>query len=209
MRACLLFLLLVPTACAYREQLGDIPSSECKPECPPPGTCGGSGSPGVCGVDPCGGCFDPFFPNDCQGGVGGAPYKAERYLVPGTCDPDRKWCSYRKQTEECPEDCADGVCVRWATCTLTGLCKPGLDCKWITGAELRCTPAGSRLQGMTCDEASSLLRCSSHLACVKPSYVPQPVCAHLCQVNSDCVGGLRNQGVCIKDGSLGAFGFCE
>ncbi len=203
-------LLSLSLGCVYREQLGDTPPTGCTPECVPPATCGGGGRPGVCGVDACGGCFSPFFSPQCWLSSSGSGFQAERYRTPGTCDPLFRRCDYSKEVEECPEDCSAGLCVGGGFCTLSSLCSAPLGCKWIAAAELRCVQVDHRREGELCDEATSGLRCGSRLVCVKPSYVPQPVCGRLCETTPDCFGlGLRREGVCIKNGSLGSFGFCQ
>jgi hypothetical protein len=206
-----LCICLLALACEYTETLGSFPGgSRCGGPCTPPATCGGGGDPNACGVNACGGCFDPPPTGGCYPSLRTNGISAMRYAVPGSCDAFSGFCHYDRIEEECPEACTEGVCHPGGLCSFNSLCSASLGCKLASSGELRCTQVDRQQEGELCDETKPGFRCASMHVCVQVSYSSTLVCAELCEDDGDCfAGGLRNQGRCVKTTSLRGYGYCE
>lgn len=163
-------------------------------------------------------------PDECPGGCATPPppacrwddvsatgrFLAIEYGGNGLCVGPAE-CSYpRRKTTTCAEACVAGACVPGPSCSLSTSCGANLGCKTVTDTELRCIPVDDLRTSEPCDDEVVGYRCASHFKCVWPSFETTSVCARLCLANADCGGGLRGQGLCVKDGTAGSrFGYCK
>jgi hypothetical protein len=165
-------------------------------------------------------CEEPA-PDECRFNSDGY-YEAHHFDDVGTCDVvDPTECFYDGDDERCSstETCEDGACVLGSACSLdSAACGDShLACKLDTNTDsLRCVPVDTFTLDEgdpACDEdelnAGVGGRCGALLTCVFPSFEMAPVCAYLCEVDSDCAGvGLQGAHDCVDvPGSV--FGFCR
>ena len=201
MSRALLVLFLALCACEYRENLGEHRSeSEL--------SVGKDGGPkATCDTaDACGGCCAPPTAGECTPSLDvDGTFRATRPVVPGVCQPFSGQCLYLTEEEECPDDCTAGACHVGPSCDDWNPCDGWLSCKPYSATELRCQGGDLLWEDEPCDESVKGKRCGTMQACIKPSFRPTKVCAHLCENDDDCLAyGLLNQDVCVKDAAWGS-----